>query len=254
MAVAVAQELADGARVGPHEQHERERDERDPARDQPGHGQRLCVELAVGEHRAEDGRAEHAADDGAGEDVGDAARPPGGDVHVAGGCTDEQRRRHADADQHEAREQERCRQGLGRERVQRTARGRGHEARREHRLAPEPVHRAAGDARSQARRGEEDRRSQPEQPPLAGHEHERDRRDGRGELQDDRVDRRHRGEDDGVAADDSFELGHGASLADPRAGASGEGGSPLRGSPPAGFYGTSRPGVKGSPTGPIRRV
>ena len=76
----------------------------------------------------------------------------------------------------------------------------------EHGPAAVAVHRAPGD-RAGARGGdEEDRRAEAEQPLDAGDEDERQRRHGRDELHDGRVDGERRREDQRVAADDPVEV------------------------------------------------
>ena len=54
------------------------------------------------------------------------------------------------------------------------------------------IHRAAGDHRRHTRRRQEDRGTEPQQPGVARHQHEGQRRHGRGKLQHHRVDRARR--------------------------------------------------------------
>ena len=218
VAVPGADELSDRARVGPHRQHHGERDERDPGRHQPRHGQRVGVDPAVGEERGEDGRPQDGADDRPGEHVGDPPRPPRRGVHVAGRGADQERGRHSGADQHEARQEHGHRPEVRGEGGQRTARGGGHEPGGEHRPAAVAVHRTARHDRREPRRDEEDRGPQAEQVAVAGHQHERQRRDRRCELEHHRVDGRDRRQDEGVSADRAGQVVHAGSLADPMIG------------------------------------
>ena len=66
--------------------------------------ERIAVELAAGEQRAEDAGAEDRAEDRAEQHERDPARAALGRVHVAGGGAREQRRRVRHADEHEPAE------------------------------------------------------------------------------------------------------------------------------------------------------
>ena len=74
------------------------------------------------------------------------------------------------------------------ERGQRAAGRRGHEAGRQHRPAPVPVHRPPGHHRGQPDDVRKIAGPSPSRPRLAGDQHERQRRDGGGQLQHHRVD------------------------------------------------------------------
>jgi len=199
--IVAGEELGDRLRVRADERDEPERDQADPAGRQPRHRQSVCRQVAPREQRPEHRRAEDRAEDGAEEDVGDPARAPLRRVHVARRGADQQRDAARRAGQAEAEDHERRRVDRGRERRQPAARRRREEAGADDRLAPDPIHRAAGRHGRQRRRREEDRRAQAEQPLDARHEHERERRDGGDELQHRGVDRHGRRENHRIAAD-----------------------------------------------------
>ena len=179
-----------------------------PAGRQPRHGQRVGVELAPGEQRAEHGRAEDRAEHRAEQHVGDAAGAPLGRVHVARRGADQQRDPARRAGQHEAERSAAAPSRGWWPARSASSRPRGSEAAGDHRPAPDAVHRAARPAPRPAPRRQEDRRPEPEQPAVAGHEHERDRRHRRDELQHRRVDGRDAGQQQRVSADRVLERRH----------------------------------------------
>ena len=181
--VVRVQQLADPLGVGPDEQHEHERDGHEGDRGPPQQGERVAVELAIREQRAEHERAEDRAEDGAEEDERDAARAALRRVHVARRGAGEQRgaARHADADEADEDQRRGLQRGAqARQRAAEPARG---ESGREHRHAAEAVHRAPRGQRRQRAGGEHDRRAEAEQAVDAQHQHERQRRHRRRELQ-----------------------------------------------------------------------
>ena len=92
------------------------------------------------------------------------------------------------------------------ERSDGAARAADDEADDEHGPAAEAVHRASGDGAGARGGDEEDRGAEAEQPLDAGDEDERQRRHGRDELHDGRVDGERRGEQERVAPDDAVEV------------------------------------------------
>ncbi len=207
--VVAGDQLCDLPRIGPHHQHEPERDERDPAGDEPGDRQDARVEVLAREEREEDRRPEDRAKHGAAEDVGDSSCPPLGRVHVTRRGADEQRDAARRSDEREAEDD---RHRLLRRRAERrrdTTDRSEREPRREHRDPANTIHRAAGGEGRQRGGGEEDRRPEPQELVVAGDEHEREARDRGDELEDSRVDRQNARQEQGVPADRKLGGGRG---------------------------------------------
>ncbi len=110
----VSQQLGDPLRVGAHEQHEHQRDEHEAAGRQPQQRERVAVEVAPVQQRAEHERAEDGAEHGAEQHERDPVRALLGRVHVARRGAREQRgaARGADAHQAEQHRRARCRLAL----------------------------------------------------------------------------------------------------------------------------------------------
>ena len=187
LVVVGVQQLADPLRIGPDEQHEHERDRHEGDGGPPQQRERVAVELAARQQRAEHERTEDRAEDRPEQHERDAAGAPLRRVHVAGRGAGQQRgaARHPHAD--EPDEHDRRRLEHRAEPGEPAAEPARREPRGEHRHAPEAIHRAAGGQRRQGAGGEHDRRPEAEQLVDAEHQHQRQRGDGRRELQHPRV-------------------------------------------------------------------
>jgi hypothetical protein len=152
----------DAPRVGPHRDHEREADEHEGTGREPERRERLAVEVAAGEQRAEHQRPEDRAEHGPEQHERDAVGAMLGRVHVAGRRAGQQRRAarraHADQPGEDDRRDVRLAAQCGERGAERT----GRETAGEHRHAADAVHQAPGRDGGQPRGGEEDRRAEPE--------------------------------------------------------------------------------------------
>ena len=163
------QQLGDPLRVGPHEQHDRQRDEHEAAGRQPQQRERVAVERAPVQQRAEHERAEDRPEHGAEQHQRDPVRAMLGRVHVARRGAGEQRGAAGGADADQAREHPRGRLRRAAERGEPAAGRADDEAEGEDRHAAVAVHRPAGGQRGERAGGEHDRRPEPEQALDAEH-------------------------------------------------------------------------------------
>jgi hypothetical protein len=193
--------LRDLLGIRPDEEHEDEPDERERGPREPEERERVAVELAPGEERAEDRRPQDRPEDRADEDERDPACTALRRVHVAGGGAREQRGASRRAHEDQPEEDGHRRLERAPERREGPAGRAQDEPGREDGHAAEPVHRAPGRQRGERAGSEDDRRPEPEQPLHAGDEHEGQGRDGRGELHHPGVRRERRREERRVALD-----------------------------------------------------
>ena len=191
----------DRPRIGADAEREDQPDERHRGRDEPGDDEGVELEVLSCEKRPEDERAERGAEQRPEEDVRDRPRLPLRRIHVRRGRAREQDAAVHRADADEAEDDER-------RVVRQAAQGRqgaadrpDDEAARDHRYAAESVHQAPRRKRRKCAGRQEDRRPEPEDRLDPRDEHERDRRDRDGELEDAREGQQAEAQQDRVTPD-----------------------------------------------------